>query len=553
MSEKGRERHAGTDRAMVWLVLGVSVMFAHLGCRSPFAGDGSARLVVPRAQLREIKMLELVPAPVEAPADEGLSKTAAAPQQLDLTIEQCRAMALGNNLDLKVQLISPTIARQSVSEAEAQFEALLFANANFSTSDTPTASTLSGSQSETRSGDVGLLIPLRTGGSITLDLPLSRFETDNTFSTLNPSNVAAFSASISQPLLRGAGVRANTHAIRIAGYQHQRAEARTKLEVIRVIAAVDRVYWRLFAARQNQLVRIKEYDLAKAQLARARRQVAAGVASEVEVIRAESGVADRLETIIISENQVRDRQRDLKRIINEPGLDMLSATVLRPATAPTAVRYALSPARLAEVAIANRMEMLELELQLAEDASSIDWARNQTLPLVALSYTYNVNGLGATMSDAFDLLLEKRFEDHRLGLEVQVPLGNAAARSRLRSAIATRLQRLATRRQRRQQIRQEVFNAVDQLEANWQRLVASRQRSVLSKRSYDAEVRQNELGLSTSTDVLDAQTRLADAQAAEISALTECQIAQVDLAFSTGMLLGASKIRWAPSPGAKPR
>ena len=515
------------------------------GCANPFADDGTPLLSVSADRLRQIDTLKLEPAE-SAPSD---AEPQSAPELLELTIEQCRAMALADNLDLDVQLISPTIARQTVSEAEAQFEALLFANANYSKTDTPTSTTLSGSQTDARSGDVGVLIPLRTGGSITLDVPITRFETDNAFSTLNPSNSAAASVSISQPLLRGGGVRTNMYAIRIARADLQVAEARTKLEVIRVIAAVDRVYWRLFAARQDLLVRKQEHDLAKAQLARAKRQVKAGVASEVEVIRAEAGVADGLEAIIIAENHVRDRQRDLKRIVNQKQLPMDGPTIIVPSTAPSADRYRLDRKHLTDAAVANRMEMLELELQLAQDAGTIDFERNQTLPLATLSYTYNVGGLGATMPDAFDMVGESRFADHMLGLQVQVPLGNEAARSRLRRAITSRLQRLATRQQRQQQIRQEVLNAIDQVEANWQRVVASRQRTVLSKRSLDAEVRQYELGLSTSTDVLDTQTRLADAQSAEIRALTECQIAKVDLAFATGTLLGAAKVRWEPRTG----
>ena len=49
-----------------------------------------------------------------------------------------------------------------------------------------------------------------------------------------------------------------------------------------------------------------------------------------------------------------------------------------------------------------------------------------------------------------------------------------------------------------------------------------------------------------STDVLDAATKLADSQSAEIRALTDHQISQVDLAFATGTLLGADKVAWAP-------
>ena len=55
-------------------------------------------------------------------------------------------------------------------------------------------------------------------------------------------------------------------------------------------------------------------------------------------------------------------------------------------------------------------------------------------------------------------------------------------------------------------------------------------------------------GLRTSTEVLDAQTRLAEALNAETVALTQYQIAQVNLAAATGTTLGAARIRWKPTP-----
>jgi outer membrane protein TolC len=66
----------------------------------------------------------------------------------------------------------------------------------------------------------------------------------------------------------------------------------------------------------------------------------------------------------------------------------------------------------------------------------------------------------------------------------------------------------------------------------------------LQSQLYEAELRQFEIGLRTSTDVLEAQTRLAEAQRAEIAALTEYQISLVDAAFATGTLLGAAKIEF---------
>ncbi len=519
------------------------------GCEQFFDRHESRGVKIPPERLQDIETLELKEAEEQENGRTDVNDVNQAPaKELPLTLEECRALTLENNLDLKVQLISPAIAAEKVSEQEAQFEAAFFSNLRYGKTDTPVASSIeiAGTSVDYSTTDLGVQVPLQTGGTVTFDLIDNRTKTDSIYSIFNPSYSSDLSVSISQPLLRGAGKRATTYSIRIAEYERQITDARTKLEVIRAIAAVDRVYWRLYAARKELEVRQKQYDLAHALFEQARRFVAAGDKPQVEVIRTEAGVAQQLEAIIISENNMRDRQRDLKRTLNKVGLEMQTPTVLTPATEPDPIRYELERGRLVSTAVDNRMEMLELELQIAEDIATVDYMQSQSLPLVTMDYTYNINGLGSTRDDSFDLLLDKRFEDHRLGLQLLVPLGNEAGKSRLRQAFYQRRQRLATRDSRRATIELEVLNAVDQLEANWQRILAGRQRTVLDGRLFEAEKRQFELGLRTATDVLEAQTNFADAQSAEILALTEYQIALVDLAYATGTLLGAAKVQWEP-------
>jgi outer membrane protein TolC len=521
-------------------------LFSLAGCKPPQPEEKFYKMNVAPQMLREIQTLDLKPAKPQTQTRPVPDANQPPPAELELTLEQCRALALENNLDLKAQLISPAIAAERISEEEARFEAALVSNLSYSKSDTPTSTTLAGSKVDTSNMDLGVRVPLRTGGTLTFDLADYRGKTNNIFSTLNPAYASDLSLSLSQPLLRGAGTRANTHAIRLAAYDRQITDARTKLEVIRTIAAVDRLYWRLYAARRELEVRKKEYDLAQAQLEQARRFVDSGERAQVEIVRAEAGVAQRLEAIILAENNLRDTQRDLKRALNKSDLQMQTPTTLVPATQPDPVRYELQKEKLVQTALDSRMELLELELQIAQDVSTVDYMANQALPLVTLDYTYNVNGLGPTRDKSYDLLFDKRFEDHRFGLQLLVPLGNEAAESRLRQAFYLRRQRLASKEGRESTIELEVLNAIDQLEANWQRVLAGRQRTILDGRLYQAEKRQYEIGLRTTTDVLQAQTTFADAQSAEILALAEYQIALVDLSYATGTILGAAKIRWEP-------
>lgn len=533
----------------LWTTAAIASVLVMAGCRK-FGTGGTGEYIAPKQQLREIEPLALSPTSRPATIPTTLhwtSSTQPLPADVKLSLTDARRMALANNLDLRIELFNPQIARESLNAERARYDALITANVNYSKLDTPTASTLNGSQVEDLSFNPGVALPLKTGGIVRLNLPIDRFETNNQFSTLNPSYSSDAVFSISQPLLRNAGTNANAYPIRVAFYQRQQSDALAKLEVIRVLADTERIYWRLYAARQELDVRRQEYDLAVVQLQRARRMVQQGASAEVEIVRADSGVADTVEAIIIAENQLADRQRELKRILNQPDLEVGSPTAIIPDSLPTPIPYSIDGDKLSTLAMQKRMELLDVELQIASESANVLQARNGLLPLVTLDYAYNINGLGSSYDDSLTMVRKSDFVDHRIGLSVEVPVGNHAARSRYRSAIARREQQLATKDQRMQQIRQEVFTVVDQLEANWQRILASRQRVILATRLLNAETRQFELGLRTSTEVLEAQTSLADARSSEIASLTEYQISQVDLAFATGTTLGANSIVWAPT------
>lgn len=549
---------AGVLQLATGLVLGVG------GCQFvPFVqqDDDYARRVtdarlrhIDEAGLERFRKAQVAAALPKDPTAEAQSQAAASRARFagmtvaDLSLEECRADALTNNLDLKVAVVDPAIAGEAATQEEAKFNSIFTLNAGYQDLDTPTASQLVSGQSKNLQVTPGVRIPTRTGGDVTVQLPFTRNENNNQFSTLNPSYTSDLQFSISQPLLRGAGRRSATAALRIAGYNEQASASRTKLEVIRQLAAVDRSYWRLYRAKRELEVRQQQYELAVEQLGRAERRNKAGAVAEIEVIRAQAGVSDSLQAIITTQNTVLLQQREIKRIVNQPGLEVDTPIMIAPSTRPDPVEYEFDGKQLMSEALRNRMELLELELQLAADAARIGLARNQALPLFSLDYTYRINGLGGTFNSTFHNLQRNRFEDWTIGLSAEIPLDNEEAESRVRSAILSRLQRLASKQSRELAIRQEVLNAIDTLTADWQRILAARQSVILNTRALRAEQRQFDVGSSTSTNVLDAAARLADAQSAEVNALSDYQIAQVDLAFATGTLLGATKVDWAPAP-----
>jgi len=192
---------------------------------------------------------------------------------VELSLADVRAAALSNNLDLKVELVNPSLAREKWMEERAKFEAAFYGGIQYSDSQTPASSQLEGSKSTMLQYEIGVQQPLPTGGKFKIGQPSGRYETNNQFSLLNPAYETDLNFSLSQPLLRGAGFSANTHSIRVARLQGKMADAQTKLQAIRFLAEADRAYWKVYGASQALQVSQQQYQIALRQLEEAKMRV----------------------------------------------------------------------------------------------------------------------------------------------------------------------------------------------------------------------------------------------------------------------------------------
>jgi len=459
---------------------------------------------------------------------------------VELTLAEVRAAALANNLDLKLELVDPTIARLTLDEERAKFESLFFGSVRHSISE----ATGTGTESRTTSYEAGINSPLHTGGSLAVSLPFSDAESDSAgFSGVSE---AAVSVSFIQSLLRDAGTRINTHSIRIASHQKGIVDAWTKLSAINILAQVDMTYWRLFAAHRELEVRREQYKLAADQLNHARNKVEAGSAAGIEIVRAEAGLGWRLEDVINAETAVRNLERELKRIMNRNDMPVESDVAIVTATGPDPLGLDFDEQVVAEAAIANRTDMIQIELRLAIDQLNLELARNATLPEVTLDYTFATRTQSGTIGRAFGQLTNRSFPDHSVGLSASIPLGNAAAKARLHRAKLQRMRDRMSRDQLQLQIRQEVREAVNELRQNWRRILAAAQNLTAAYNDYEVEQSQFQVGRSTSTEVLRRAEALADAQLRKIRAFVGYEIAKVSLARTTGTLLGYGQIQLEP-------
>ena len=478
-----------------------------------------------------------------------------------ISLADVRHKALVNNLNLKVNQFDPKIANEKLNIERAKFDNIIFANAKYGRKDFPkqsadltqlsTDNTALNNQvvklnslaqkTELFDAELGIKIPLRTGATVVLSTPFTNKEGLSRFGKDEYNSALRF--SVSQPLLRNAGILVNEASINIADLQLQSQQARTRLQSIRIIAIIDKAYWALNQAWVELEIRTQQYQYASENLNMVKKRVQEGLSAAVEINRAEIGVADRMEQLILASTNLQLAERQLKYFLNDSAFTLESDNGFIPETNPSLVQYGFDTNKLIEQALSARLDLLDLELKLSEDVIRISYLENQTLPIFTLDYSYGaLSNTNSSFSNSLNQL--GRFDDWYVGFKFEIPVTNEARKAHLNQAVEQRLQRLSNKSLQTLTVKKEILDALDIQNQHWQRILTMRQQVIIAGLNYEAEIKQFKEGLRTMTEVLEMLTRLGEVQMKEIKAVTDYQVAQIDLAFATGTLLGYSQVNF---------
>ena len=454
-----------------------------------------------------------------------------------LSLGQARMLALENNLNLQSLSIGPAIAQETLNEEAARFDSIFSASATLRSQETPSAAAPDGSvRTNGYDANIQLDVPLRTGGRFTVALP-TRF---NNPGIPNADSVqdTTLQLSISQPLLRNAGRPVAEAPIEIAKVRSNQEQARAKLSAIQTLADTENAYWALYAASSILDIRVQQYERALDLERKARRLAEVQVVPKIEVIRAVSGVSRRLDAILLAETQRIEAERALKVLLNDVSLALSDSTFIELDSDPDPILFEPDKPKAVELALENRLDLIDLQLQLAADELAIIVASNQTKPGLDLNASASLAGRDTSLGGS----IGADFTSAQIGLQFNLPFGNRAALAREARSKLLADQTKASFGILERNINQQVLNSLDRLRISWQRIVAAKREAELAAETFEAEQRQFLSGTRTSTDVLEAADFLAEAQVREITTLATYEQDKVNAALATGTLLGKGQV-----------
>lgn len=516
----------------------------------------------------------VLPAPKESDKLERIG--AESSQPFALTVEEALRLALENNNEIRAAETDVSIAEFDLKAARGAFDPVLESENYYQRSVAPTASVLEGGADGKlkQSGfynnfAVRGAVP-RFGGSYRFEFNNSRTSSNSPFNSLNPQYPSSFSLNFTQPLWRGLRWNENRQRVAIAKKNISLFDAQFRHRGIETIEQTEAAYWDLAFALKNLQVQREAVTTAQTQLESLQRQVGQGVLAPIDIVQSETQIANFKQNLYAAQERVTRFENNLKRLMlpdrNHP---VWSKIVIPVSTANLdAPRISLNDA--VKSAQENRPELARQKTGTEINRINTRFLRGQTKPRVDLIAVYRTDGLAGSLSANNNLgdvfggdrtlrdrvnelsnragllplpppstnsntvpgnlvggvgrslgnLFSQNYATFRVGVRVEIPLGNRAAKAELGRSLAEGTRLEYERRQIEQNIEAEVRNALQAVATGEEWLKAATDARRAAEKQYEGERRQFTAGTSTVFLVLERQTALVAAQGREIESQT---------------------------------
>ena len=437
------------------------------------------------------------------------------------------------------------------------------------------------SPQNTATGNVSYQQGFTSGTNLLVGFNNTRIATgDAPFTTLSPQLNSSFKFQLTQHLLQGFGFAANNRFIRIAKNDRELSDVAFRLQVITTVNQIQTMYWDLVYAYENARVQKESLAFAEKTLSDTKKQVEIGSLAPIEVVRAQSTVAQDQQALTIALTNLQLEQLLMKNALSRTLRDQVlaGADVIPTSTMELPANEPVQPTQdLIADSLRHRADLVESRIQLNTSEISNKAVRSALLPTLDLFAYYGGTGLGgvqnptnlcsnqplAEQAEGFcagpnaaysgetfispaptqnyggtlNQLINSAASDKGVGLTLNIPLRNRAAQAvQIRSELEYQQAQMRLQ-QIENQISIEVRNAQFGVEQN-RASVASAQAAVdYAKQSLDAEEKKYQFGTSTTTLVLQTQSALATAESTLMSAMAAYEKSRVELDRATGVTL----------------
>ena len=534
-------------------------------------------------------------------------RTGVTPGQVQtMTMQEAIALALQNNLDIEMFRQGVQIAQQNLYSMRGVYDIVTSSDVHYVSQTTPVANLFAGGGTAGSFTQRGLTWNFatdqfieKTGGYWEVDFNNNRIVTNSTASTLPTQYNTVANFTYTQPLMRNFSIDSNRHIIRLAKKTLDLSDSQFRQKVIETINSVQRAYWDLVFAIQNEAIARESVELARTQLENNRKMVEAGTLAPIELRSNEAQLEQNKGNVIVALQGITTAENVLKGLLMRDPADKMWNSEIKPTDAPqVSSQNVFSLDEASRLALKNRPELDQLRLQAEQKQIDIAFYQNQLKPQLDFVSQFSLTGLAGTPStqltggQGFDALTQGLidnlnaalnklalptynpgptpagtigdsvatrfrgaywtalsnawggdFKTYQFGVRFSFPWRNRTAEGNLGRTLAESRQLDARQRQLVESVQIDVRNALQAVEAGRLRYEAARAASLAANAQLQGEQEKFRAGLSTNFVVLQRQTDYSTAKGNEVRAQTDYNKALADLQRVTGVTLVSNNVQ----------
>ena len=470
---------------------------------------------------------------------------------LPLTLDQYRQMVILRNETIQGQMLGAEAARRRAKGEYGKFEPDLVGSVDHVADDRPNTV----EQQRTLNGvpvfsernwnyDLGIESLVPTGGKVRLGYTM-RYLRNNLQgmpsllgSTTGPEYQSFFGATLTQPLLKNAGVDASMAGIRVAALGSSVAFQEYRRQYAVIISTAEATYWKLYYAQEQLRFLNEAVGFAETVEKDSESIFKSGRGSELDVLEARSGLALRKTKQSEAMQKLYDIQSQVVTLYDGSAKSGAVRVVALDSPNFAGKESTRSYAERWNNCLTLNPDILIQQKKLDIEDVRLRYAKNQRWPEVNLKAAYGLNGLGSNMGDSWSDVSGSQFPAWSVGVECRLPLGGGIKPGNdLYAAKLSRDQAKLSLDNTENQVANALSTAMPKIQTTEEIVHNYESIEQVNQQVLGSQVERLKLGKIEPRKVLESEADLFEARAGLADALVQHELAFLELEIVEGSTL----------------
>ena len=442
---------------------------------------------------------------------------------LNMTLDDAMALALENNLNLKVARMNPEGVDYQLQAARAAYMPRFTGTYSYTDATSTSNFTLDGvnqvnSLNQSFNGSFSQATPWY-GGSLSVSFNNSRSASDQITNRFNPSYSTSMRMNYTQPLLANRRIDNTRNTLRTLQITREISDIQLLTTVENTMALVRTAYWALRGAIEQIEIQRLSLSLAQRQFEDNKIRVEIGTMAPIETTTSETQVANAEQALLNAEIGWRTSELVLKHLLASGPGDEIYGNTINPVDLPVLEPPSVDLQAAITRALAERTDLIQSRRSLDITRLNLEVSQNATLPTLNLTAGYNLQGTAGAYTDALSLVQGLDNPALTLSLNFTYPLGMRQAKANFARSQLQLEQAEVQLQTQELNINTQVTNAGWAVENTYLQLGAASKSREAAERNAEAEQVRFDNGLSDNYNVALALNSLTNARLTELSRL----------------------------------